>query len=427
MKIHFVGIGGMGLSALASYFHSLGNEVSGSDLSNTSTIESLKRRGIRVKIGHGVVGEKTDLVVRSSAVQKDDPEIAYAHEKGIPVIERMDFFSRYIEPLVGVTGTDGKSSTTCMIAWIAFKNGLDPTLLCGALSKGFGGSNFRKGSGGIIAEVDESDPKMRDVKSEIAVLTNLRYDHLNRYENDPKKQLDSVKKFLGHARKSVTPYNFDYKSSITFGKNGDLEFEVLDSSFSKQMFKVKYKMQKTNVQLPVVGMHQVENALAAIGAGILLGIPLKDCVEALEDYPSLRRRLEVLWLDPVIISDYAHTPEEVNAAINAVVPYFKNITVVFEPHRYTRFERDHRRFAEILSRANKVLVTDIFEAFEKDEMDPRILVEELHDHRTDSEFVKISNVVSKLLEIKSEVYLFMGAGKIDDTARGFVKRLEDSK
>ena len=427
MKIHFVGIGGMGLSALAAYFNSLGNEISGSDLSPTFVLESLKSQGIRVKIGHGIVGEDTDLAIRSSAVGENDPEVVQAKEKCIPVLERMDFFSRYVEPLVGVTGTDGKSSTTCMIAWIALKNGLDPTLLCGAFSKGFGNSNFRKGNGGIIAEVDESDPKMGNVQSEIAILTNLRYDHLDRYGNNSKNQLASVKEFLRHAHKSVTPYDFDCNSSMTFGKNGDLEFEVLDSSFSEQIFEVKCKMQKATVRLPTIGTHQIENALAAIGGAMLLGIPLKHCAAALEDYPGLQRRLEILKFDPMVVSDYAHTPEEVNAAINAVAPYFKNITVVFEPHRYTRFKQDHKRFSEILSRANKVLVTEIFGAFEKDETDPQILVEELHDRGTDSEFVKISNVISKLLEIKSDVYLFMGAGKTDGIAREFVKCLEGSK
>ncbi len=412
----------MGLSALAAYFYSLGNEVSGSDISNTSTIESLKKRGIRVKIGHENVEDGTELVVRSSAIRADDPEIVQAQEKGIPVLERMDFFSRYINPLVGVTGTDGKSSTTCMITWIALKNGLDPTLLCGASSKGFENSNFRNGSGRIIAEIDESDPEMKDVKSEIAVLTNLHYDHLDRYGNDSRNQLASVKKFLGHAYKSVTPYDFDYNSSIVFGEKGDLELKILDSSFSKQLFEVRYKMQKAIVRLPVMGMHQAKNALAAIGAGILLGIPLKNCASALGDYPGLRRRLEVLQLDPLVISDYAHTPEEVEAAMNAITPFFKNITVVFEPHRYTRFKREHERFSEFLSKANRVLITEIFGAFEKDdEVDPKILVEELRKHEIESEFIKRSGMISKLLKIKSDVYLFMGAGEIDNIAREFIK------
>ncbi len=417
----------MGLSTLAAYFNSLGNEISGSDLLPSSVLESLKSQGVRVKIGHGVVEEKTDLVVRSSAVGENDPEVVQAKEKGIPVLERMDFFSRHVKPLIGVTGTDGKSSTTCMIAWMALKNGLDPTLLCGALSKGFGNSNFRKGNGGIIAEVDESDPKMRDVRSEIAVLTNLHYDHLDRYGNEPQNQLASVKEFLKRAHKSVTPYDFDCNSSMTFGKNGDLEFELIDSSFSEQIFEVKCKTQKATVRFPIVGTHQIENALAAIGGAMLLEIPLKHCAAALEDYPGLQRRLEILNFDPVIVSDYAHTPEEVNAAMNAVLPYFKNVTVVFEPHRYTRFKRDHKKFSEILSKARKVLITEIFGAFERDGMDPRILVEELQSNKTDSEFVEISNVVSKLLEIKSDAYLFMGAGKIDDIAREFTKRLGGSK
>lgn len=429
MRIHFIGIGGMGLSALAVYFKSLGNDVSGSDVAVSVITKKLETYGINVKIGHTTIDKNTSLVVKSSAVPNNDPEVLQAIEMGIPVINRMDFFAKHIKPLVGITGTDGKSSTTYMTAWIALKNGMDPTLLCGAIPKDFENANFRLGKDGIIAEIDESDPEMKSVRSEIACLTNLRYDHLERYGNDPENQLRSIKKFLINAHHTVIPDNFDFDASITFGKSGDLTFEQLNSTFSEQVFEVKYKREKRIARLPVIGAHQIYNALAAIGIGIIIGIPLKNCVDALSDYPGLYRRLEVLYSQNVIvIDDYAHTPDEVRAAMGTLKTHFGKLTAIFEPHRYTRFMREYKNFAISLSKANKIFITEIFGAFEKGNADPNLLVKELEKLNADSEFVKMEKIVAKLFKVpKTEAYLFMGAGAITNAAHKFTKKLEESK
>jgi len=430
LRIHFIGIGGMGLSALAMYFKSLGNDVSGSDVSSGLMVKKLMDHGVNVKIGHAHVDKSIDLIVKSSAVSNNDPEILQASELGIPVIDRMTFFAKYIKPFVGITGTDGKSSTTHMTAWIALKNRMDPILLCGAISRDLEDTNFRMGKGGIVAEVDESDPKMGRVRSEIACLTNLRYDHLERYGNDPKNQLRTIKEFLNNAHRTVVPDNFDFDASITFGKSGTLAFEKLNSTFSEQVFEVKYKGEKQIVHLPVPGSHQIYNALAAIGSGISMGISLKNCADALSDYPGLRRRLETLYFNKnvVVIDDYAHTPDEVYAAIRAVKPYFKKVTAIFEPHRYTRFVREYKKFAISLSEVDKIFVTDIFGAFEAGNANSNLLVEELKNLNTNAEFAKMKEIPTKLLKApKSEAYLFMGAGEITNAAHEFAEKLEELK
>jgi len=429
LRVHFIGIGGMGLSALALYFKSLGNDVSGSDMVFNTMIKKLKTHGINVKIGHTSIDRSINLVVKSSAVPNDDPEVLQANELGIPVINRMSFFAKNIKPLVGITGTDGKSSTTYMAAWIALKNGMDPTLLCGAISGDPENANFRLGRDGIIAEVDESDPEMQSVQSEIACLTNLRYDHLERYENNPENQFRSIKKFLNNAHYTVVPDSFDHDASITFGKSGNLTFEQSNSTFSEQVFEVKYKGEKHIAHLPVIGNHQIYNALAAIGIGIIMGISLKNCVDALSDYPGLHRRLEVLYSRNVsVIDDYAHTPDEVRAAIGSIKPHFKKTAAIFEPHRYTRFMREYKEFAISLSNANMVFVTEIFGAFEKGNASPDLLVKELKKLSVDVEFVKIKEIPTKLLKApKAEAYLFMGAGMITNAAHEFAEKLEELK
>ena len=420
----------MGLSALALYMKKLGHDVSGSDLSKSEAFDELIENDIQAYVGHRELKD-VDIVVRSSAVKEDDDEVSQALKKGIKVMERMEFFSRFVKPQVGVTGTDGKSSTTCMIAWIALKNDFDPTLLCGAFSKGFDNSNFRFGKGPIIAEVDESDPKMKDVISQIAVLTNLRYDHLERYGNDPTSQLNSIKSFLHHSAQRVIPSNFTEIAAIgkglKFGKeDGNLRYEIIESNFFKQKFKVKYNEKEFLGELPIPGKYQVENAIAAVGAGLLMGIPIEDSLNALKSYPGVSRRLEIVSSQqPVVISDYAHTPSEVVSSLNSVIPFFKSVTVVFEPHRYSRFKREYKNFARALKNSKNVIVTDIFEAFEEESnVNVEMLINELNKHNVNVKYWPKNGNVENIAKIfKSDAYLFMGAGDIDSIAREFARKV----
>jgi UDP-N-acetylmuramate--alanine ligase len=422
----------MGLSALALYMQKMGYEVSGSDVNFSKTLDMLIENGITAYVGHGKLSD-VDLVVRSSAVEESDAEVSQALKKGIKVLERMEFFSRYVKPDVGITGTDGKSSTTCMIAWIALKNGLDPTLLCGAFSKGFDNSNFRFGKGPLIAEVDESDPKMKDVVSKIAVLTNLRYDHLNRYADDPNAQQESVKHFLFNAKKRIVPMNvmnsIQGENVFKIGKNGNLDYEIIKSEFSKQEFKIRYNGKEFFGELPVAGKHQVENAVTSVGAALAMGLSVEESLKALKSYPGVSRRLEILNDKyPVVISDYAHTPSEVKAALDSIVPYFKDVVVIFEPHRYSRLKREYKNFVKALEVSKKVIVTDVFEAFEekKDVKDIKVesLMEELKSHGVDVKYWGINDDALEILRIfKSDAYAFLGAGKIDSKAREFARKV----
>ncbi len=414
----------MGLSALALYMKSLGHEVSGSDLLFSSTLSMLEKEGIRVYVGSKSI-RNVDLVVRSSAVGEDDAEVISARKNGVEIMERMDFFSRFIKPTVGVTGTDGKSSTTCMIAWIATQCGLNPTLICGAFSLE-NDSNFKKGGEILVAEVDESDPKMGEVKTKIAVLTNLRYDHLERYSNGKKDQYLAVKAFLRNADFKVVPNGFECEGALTFGRDGDISYEVSKSDFEEQKFVMRYRGKEVHGTLPIAGIHQVENAAAAVGAAVSMGIDFKIAVKALTKFPGLHRRLEILRRTPFVVSDYAHTPCEIEAALNAVLPYFKDVVVFFEPHRYTRFHREFENFLKVISKAPRVIVTDVFEAFENFDTDvsPKEFVEELEKRGVKAEFCERKEVFKMAKKLNGAAYLFLGAGKADEMARKFMESLE---
>lgn len=424
MKIQFVGIGGMGLSALALWSKYNGYEVVGCDLSDGPMIKVIRDHGIEVKVGKNEILDHPDIVVVSSAVPKatiDDFKRA-----GFEVIERMDFVASQITPFMGITGTDGKSSTTFMSQWIAMKNGLDSAMICGAIPIGPLGSTFRSGKDGLIFEVDESDPKMENVKSEIGILTNLRYDHLDRYQNDPKLQFEKVVNFLKKAKYTVVPADFDFNASLKVGRGGNIEYWPVELGFKKQIFKVKYGESEVTAVLNIAGVHQIANATMAIAGGILAGFSLEKCAEALSDYPGLKRRLEVLHSGEItVIDDYAHTPDEVRAALLSVRPYFEKVIAVFEPHRYTRFSKFEKHFAEALSFADEVYVTEIFGAFEgENNADPQTLIDDIKLKGKVGKFVKLDDILQALNKTQADLYVFMGAGNITYKAHEFAGELE---
>ncbi len=422
MKIHFVGVGGMGLSALALWAKSNGHEVTGSDLSNGPMIKTLIENGIKVKIGSNEIIDNPDLVVVSSAVPSKDVEDF--KRKGFTVMERMDFIISHIKATVGVTGTDGKSSTTFMSQWIATKNGIDSSMICGAIPIGFD-STFRLGKHGVVLEVDESDPKMEEIESEIGILTNIRYDHLDRYKGNAQLQLEKITNFLKRSKYTVVPYDFDFPASIKVGPGEKISYEPLESTFNTQNFKVKYIDKEAFVSLPIAGVHQMSNATMAIAGGILLGIPLKYCAESLKDYPGLRRRLEIIRKDPFVIDDYAHTPDEIRAALNSVKNHFKKVIAIFEPHRYTRFSKFRSQFAEVLSMADEVYVTEIFGAFEdQNGLDSKILVEDLRAKGKMAFFSRMDEITDLLKNTDGDLYLFMGAGNITYKAHEFAEAIK---
>lgn len=424
MKIHFVGIGGMGLSALALWSKSMGHDVTGCDLSEGPMIKKMRDSKIEIKIGKNEIIDHPDVVVVSSAVPKT--MVDNFKENGFNVIDRMDFVISNVSPLIGVTGTDGKSSTTFMSQWIAMKNKLDPVMMCGAIPIDFTNGTFKAGKDGVILEVDESDPKMENVRSEIGVLTNLRYDHLDRYANDPHLQLEKVLNFLSKAKRTSVPADFNFNASIKVGTGGNMEYEPVESSFKMQVFKVRHNHEEAVVSLPIAGIHQIANASMAISGGILIGFSLNDCANALSDYPGLRRRLELLNTGKLnVIDDYAHTPEEVRAALMSVRAYFGKIVAIFEPHRYTRFLNCENQFADVLSLADETYVTDIFGAFEnQNEIGPEKLVYDIKAKGKIARFVKLDEMVETLKQTRADLYIFMGAGNITYKAHEFAEAIK---
>lgn len=363
-KVHFIGIGGIGVSGLANYFLAKGAEVTGSDLCINESIERLQKRGVKIFKGHNKnnVNKKHNLIVYSPAIPKDNPELKKARKIGIEVLSYPEMLGRLTKKhfTIAVSGTHGKSTTTCMIALMMIRAGLDPTVIVGTKLNQFDDSNYRIGSSNyLVIEADEWKGSLLNYKPNIIVLTNLEREHLDYYSglNDLLQTFEKYVKNLKKEGKLI--YNREDKNlkKITQPK-GVLEF-------SKNM-KIAMKIKKT---LKVPGEHNLENALAAYQVGEVLGIDKKTRLNGLSDYRGAWRRFEEKLIkinneEKKIILDYAHHPTELEATLNGLKEkYPKNkIIAVFQPHQYQRSYYLQDGFMEVFNnpRVDNLIVTDIY-------------------------------------------------------------------
>jgi UDP-N-acetylmuramate--alanine ligase len=381
--VHFVGIGGIGMSGIAEVLLNLGYRVSGSDLRSTSITESLILHGASIFLRHAaenVTG--ADVVVTSSAVQRDNPEIAEAMQRKIPVIARAEMLAELarLKYSIAVAGTHGKTTTTSMIATILDRAGFDPTIVVGGLLNTIG-SNARLGKGDyIVLEADESDRSFLLLTPTIAVVTNIEADHLDHY-----KDLEDIQSaFLSFINKvpfygaailclddpavqSLIPRI--KRRYVTFGTAAQADISIVDcvtenlgSTFGLRSQGIA--TQKVRLQVP--GIHNVLNAAAAFAAARDMGVEPSDIAAALEDFQGVARRFQVKRRDGItVIDDYAHHPTEIRATLSAAKSgNFGRIFAVFQPHRYTRTMHLFDDFARAFNLADAVLILDIYPAGE---------------------------------------------------------------
>lgn len=393
--VHFVGIGGIGMSGIARVLLQLGHTVSGSDLRSSRLVQSLQNMGAVFYLGHdGKNIEGADVVVVSSAVSEDNPEIAAAKSRGIPIKQRAEMLNYLMKARYGiaVAGTHGKTTTTSMIAMMLEKCGKNPTVIIGGELNDIG-SNAKLGKDEyLVAEADESDASFTNLEPRIAVVTNidtdvnlnvapfsnLEYDHakisekvvlsfkqfIDKIPEDGKAVLcvDSakIKKILPEIKKPYVTYGFSRGAhySVTSVQLKDFQ------SFCK--VKKKGRIIGT-LHLNVPGKHNILNALAAIAVGFEVGLKYKDMKKALGDYIGVKRRFQ-LWgeyEDIMIVDDYAHNPSKVSAAIEgARTGWKKRVIAVFQPHRYTRTKFLLEEFKDSFHSADVLIVTDIYSAGE---------------------------------------------------------------
>jgi len=383
--IHFVGIGGIGMSGIAELLLNLGYRVSGSDLKSSDITDNLARLGGRIHVGHRAEQvEGADVVVVSSAIDVKNPEVAAARQAAIPVIPRAEMLAELmrLKYSVAIAGAHGKTSTTSLVSGVLAEGGLDPTVVIGGKLKGIG-RNAVLGKGDfIVAEADESDGSFLKFSPAIAVVTNIDREHLDFYRDmDAIKQvfLDFIDRipFYGLAVLCLDSEPLQgllpqiKKRLTTYGQSTQADYQAREIRFGemKSRFTVVHRGENLGeFSLSIPGLHNVYNALAAIAVGRELDIPLDAIKRSLETAEGVQRRLEVKGeIDGItVVDDYGHHPTEIQVTLEAVSENWlrHRKVVVFQPHRYTRTRALLEEFTRSFNNSDVLVVLPIYAASE---------------------------------------------------------------
>ena len=449
-SIHFVGIGGIGMSGIAEVLLTLGHKISGSDIQQTEVTRRLVELGATVTRGHdaSAVSAQTDVVVISSAVKYSNPEIGRARELGIPVIPRAEMLAELmrLKEGIAVAGTHGKTTTTSLIAAILFRAGLDPTAVIGGKVHAMGAAS-RLGLGNLlVAEADESDGSFLLLTPAISVVTNIDPEHLDYYGDMDRVRaayadfvnrvpfyglgvlcLDSVnvRAMLPQIRKRV----------ITYGTTADADYEARDIcvvGMDTVFEAVRHGESLGTVRLRLPGRHQALNALAAIAVCLELDVPFAEIRDGLGEFGGIHRRFELCGESGgvTVFSDYGHHPEEIRATLAAAREGFdRRIVAVFQPHRYTRTRDLFSEFLECFDDADHLFLTDIYAAGEEplDGLSGDVLYWALK-RRGHMDVSYVPRVEDLVAEIKpnlrpGDVVMVMGAGNIHHVAEALVQKI----
>jgi UDP-N-acetylmuramate--alanine ligase len=382
--VHFVGIGGVGMSGIAEILLALGFRVSGSDLAPSAATERLRRLGARVTLGHrGDNVQEADVVVFSSAIRPDNPELKVAAERHIPVIPRAEMLGELMrmQTAIAVAGMHGKTTTTSMVATALAHAGLDPTVVIGGRLDSLGGG-AKLGAGGLMAaEADESDRSFLKLFPTIAVVTNMDMEHLDCYSS-----MDEIRRTFIEFINRVPFYGYavvcvddpEIRASlpeirmrrITYGLSEDADFRGVNLSFDGRrsrfsVMKESRLLGEASIGMP--GTHNVVNALAALAVADLCDAPFSAAVEALASFKGLDRRFTLRGeaAGVKIIDDYGHHPTEIRAVLSAARRIAEGrLVVMFQPHRYTRTQALFQRFVEAFPGVDRLFVMEIYPASE---------------------------------------------------------------
>ena len=389
-RIHFVGIGGIGMSGIAELLVNLGYEVSGSDAKSSDLTARLERLGVRIARGHDAAHvRQADVVVTSSAIQAGNAEVDEARRRGIPVIPRAEMLAELMRLRYGiaVAGAHGKTTTTSMIALVLERAGLDPTAVIGGRLSAFG-SNARLGRGDyMVVEADESDRSFLKLTPSIAVITNIDHEHMESYGSwDALQQAfvdfankvpfygtvvacaddEPVRALLPRMTRRVITYGLEGNGGTVTGHDMTLE------SFGSRcrVFHTPPAGGPTELgilQLQVPGRHNLMNALGAVAVGLEVGIPFSKIAAGFTDFRGAERRFELRGeaRGVMVVDDYGHHPTEIAAVIAAArAGLDRRVVVVFQPHRYTRTRDLLDQFGTALGGADEIILTDVYAAGE---------------------------------------------------------------
>ena len=450
-KIHFIGIGGIGMSGIAEVLINLGYQVSGSDLRESEVTRRLAGLGGLVAYGHrGENLEDVDVVVTSTAIRPDNPEVLEAHRRSIPVIPRAEMLAELMRLKYGlaIAGTHGKTTTTSMVATILSHGGIDPTVVIGGRLDLFG-SNAKLGQGKfLVAEADESDGSFLKLSPTIAVVTNVDADHMDYYRDIEQIRevfVNFINKvpFYGLAVLCLDDLNVQQllpdvkKRMITYGFNSQADLQAADVRHEENgmAFTVLLHGEELGrISFRMPGRHNVLNAMAAVAVGLELQLPFEVIAEGFKDFGGVQRRFQIKGEVNriMVVDDYGHHPAEIRATLGAARNGWKRrLVALFQPHRYSRTQALFDDFVTAFYQADHVAIMDVYAAGEDPipGVEARNLAEGISGHGHKSCFYAGSSdaAIEHLLEVvrPDDMVIGLGAGNVWQTGEELLQRLRE--
>jgi UDP-N-acetylmuramate--alanine ligase len=447
--IHFVGIGGIGMSGIAEVLSNLGYIVQGSDVSESANVSRLRDKGIKISVGHNAENVSgADVVVVSTAIKRDNPELLAARAQRIPVVRRAEMLAELmrLKSCVAISGTHGKTTTTSMVAALLDAGDLDPTVINGGIINAYG-TNARLGAGDwMVVEADESDGTFLKLPADVAIVTNVDPEHLDHF-----KTFDAVQDAFRSFVENVPFYGFavmcidhpvvqsivgkiEDRRIVTYGENPQADARLVDlvPMGGGSSFKVTFRDRKTGVaheisglMLPMAGRHNALNATAAIAAAHELGLSDDAIRKAIAGFGGVKRRFTRTgeWNGVTVIDDYGHHPVEIAAVLRAARESTNGkIIAVMQPHRYSRLQSLFEEFCTCFNDADAVVVAEVYPAGEAPipgiDRDNFVLGLRAHGHREVIPLQKSSDLAGliKGLAGRGDLVVLLGAGNITQWA-----------
>ncbi len=447
--IHFVGIGGIGMSGIAEVLVNLGYRVQGSDASENANVTRLRAKGATVHIGHAAENlGQAEVVVVSTAIRRDNPELAAARERRLPVVRRAEMLAELmrLKTCVAIAGTHGKTTTTSLVATLLDAGGFDPTVINGGIINAYG-TNARLGEGDwMVVEADESDGTFLKLPADVAIVTNIDPEHLDHF-----KTFDAIKDAFYTLVENLPFYGFavmcldhptvqelvgriEDRRVITYGENPQADVRLLDVNLEGGVsrFNVLVRDRKTgaatyieDVVMPMPGHHNAMNATAAIAVAYQLKMPVDAIRRALAGFGGVKRRFTRTgeWNGASVFDDYGHHPVEIAAVLRAARASTRsNVIAVVQPHRYTRLQALFNDFATCFNDADAVIVADVYAAGEApiDGVDKEHLVAAIkaHGHRNVTALPSAEDLAELVrpLAKPGDYVVCLGAGNITQWA-----------
>ncbi len=437
-NIHFIGIGGIGMSGIAELLHNQDFNITGSDLSKSSNVERLEKFGIRISIGHSSDNiNELDLVVYSDAIPEDNCELTEARKQNIICYSRAKMVSQIAKlksSTVAISGTHGKTTTTSIVGSMLKDSDLDPTIVVGGVVKSIN-SNSALGEGDVfVVEADEYNRSLLQLNPTIAVINNIDLEHTDCY-----KDIEDLKETFLQFANSVPFYgavsickdsenaasliNDIDKPIFTYGihsKDVDFRAEDIVQNDGNTTFTLVEKNEKYPLSMQLPGVYNVWNALAAISVARIMNVPINKIINSLEKFDGVKRRFDIKNNDEslMVVDDYGHHPVEVESVIKAIKDNWdRRLVVVFQPHLYSRTEQFFKEFAESLLLSDSVLITEIFASRElnNDSINSQIIIDEMlklgHQSVAPTTLKNLVDDVESIYK-KGDIILTIGAGNI---------------